>query len=492
LNGQVRGDAAGHLKVDAAQGHAGQQPDHGATRMSGKLSDLLEEIVRELNEIHTPDCFKAKVGDYLPNFVTARSGQERHFTKTAQGGVNMLAARLFSDRPAYREVIRVAEFSQLLKACVADLHAEEAFASNPADDRAWLGLVEAEARKRLDGIRLPFEHGFPARTLRLEENHPYQVGPVDIRSVKAWLDSVTLTERGLRYYGIDPTSDWKAELSALLEDGSSGVGSAAPTYLRSFVDALHGVDAVVSVAVLGLEQTYSEEVARLVARTALDGVSLLSGTSSRAFSQQALADERLQPLWLRSMIVFKGEHWLGGGPSSRALPSANAVLLRERVLGTERRFAALGDVVACLLDSRCHRHPQLATRWATALEWYAEGCRETSSSVAVTKLATALDVLTCGKMDYGITLMLTNLLGCAGSDTVFAGVPESLATIVRRIYGEGRSRLLHGTQVDRRLAFEAERSQAQALGALALVRLLERLATYHGKDDKDAFLSMLP
>jgi hypothetical protein len=75
---------------------------------------------------------------------------------------------------------------------------------------------------------------------------------------------------------------------------------------------------------------------------------------------------------------------------------------------------------------------------------------------------------------------------------VFDGVPESLATIVRRIYGEGRSRLLHGTQVDRRLAFEAERSQAQALGALALVRLLERLATYHGKDDKDAFLSMLP
>ena len=131
-------------------------------------------------------------------------------------------------------------------------------------------------------------------------------------------------------------------------------------------------------------------------------------------------------------------------------------------------------------------------RWAAALEWYAEGCRETSTSVAVTKLAAALDVLTCGQTANGITRMLAHLLGRAVSDPVFEGVPDSLAQVVQSIYGNGRSQLLHGNQVDRRIAFDAERGQAQALGAHALASLLGRLATYQGPDTESAFLDMPP
>jgi len=129
-------------------------------------------------------------------------------------------------------------------------------------------------------------------------------------------------------------------------------------------------------------------------------------------------------------------------------------------------------------------------RWATALEWYAEGCRETSTSIALTKLAAALDILARGGGDYGITQMLANLLGCADTDSVFKGVPDTLKQIVEAIYNGGRSQLLHGTKVDRRVAFDDELNQALALGHLALSSRLGRLATYSGPDDDKAFITM--
>ena len=229
----------------------------------------------------------------------------------------------------------------------------------------------------------------------------------------------------------------------------------------------------------------------MLARTALDGVNLLAGRGRHAFSQQALGDERLQPLRLHTMVVFDSELWVGGTWSGRSSPVAKSGL-RVRVFETGNLFASLCDVVACLRDRHSHPHPQLAMRWAAALDWFAEGCRETSTSVAVTKLAAALDVLTCGEAANGITKMLGHLLDRAASEPVFEGVSDSLAQIVRGIYGDGRSQLLHGNQVDRRIAYDAERVQAQALASLALQSLLERLKTYQGPDTESAFLNMPP
>ena len=190
----------------------------------------------------------------------------------------------------------------------ADLHADGLFAGAPAEGRAQLKLLEREIGERLQGMKLPFMHEFPATTLGLESRGPYQVGPVNIQSVSTWLETVTLREREYKRHGIDPQSNWKSELLTILQGSKRDARPDAPAHLRTFVEALHGCNAVVSVAVSGLEQTYSREVARMVARTALDGVNLLAGRGRRAFGQQALCDERLEPLRLPSVIVFEREH----------------------------------------------------------------------------------------------------------------------------------------------------------------------------------------
>lgn len=454
-----------------------------------KLSTVLQTILLELSKANGPVEGQLSLDDYLPNFVVTRSGVERHFTRAAQSALNELAERLFADGKGYQELIRLPQFSQMVRACVADLHADGKFAGLGSTERADLKLLKAEIEVRLGNVSMPFGHAFPATTLGLEQAGAYQVGPVEIRSVGAWLEAVNLSQKTCKMHGIEPSSDWKSELLKLLAGTRKDERPNAPKHLKAFVEAMHGCDAVVSVGIFGLEQPYSREVGRMVARTALDGVSLLARRGRNAFSQQTLSDERLPPLRVHSLLVFEGEDWVGGSWSERAIPVARAGS-RERVFGNGKLYAALCDVVSCLLDSRCHPHPQLAMRWAAALEWFAEGCREASTSIAVTKLATSLDVLTCGSNGYGITKMLSNILDCQDSDQVFDGVSDGLSTIVQRIYGGGRSQLLHGTQVDRRIPFDTERAQAQVLGATALLNLLERLASYQGPDTESAFVSM--
>jgi len=457
-----------------------------------KLSDVLDVVVNELDATHDADGFVTLPDDYLPNFIVTRSGSERHFTKRAQDAVGALVIRLYSDRSEYQDVVRQEQFRQLVRSCVADLHAEARFATTPSEGRARLKLLEQELEDRLRGVQLPFGHAFPATTLGIEAKGTYWVGPVEVASVKDWFESITLSARNLRQYGIPESSDWRAELHVVLQSSERrGVRPNSPDYLEELVEAFHGCDAVVSIAVSGLEQHYSREVARMAARTALDGISLLSRRGGTAFSQQALSDERLPPLRSHSVVGFKGEHWIGGSWTERAIPVRQGGI-RSNVFGDERMYESLCEVVGCLVDSRSHRHPQLAMRWAAALEWYAEGCREASATLAVTKLASSLDVLTCGRTANGITQMMTNLLGITPNDPVFENDTASLRQVVQRIYGDGRSQLLHGNHVDREVAFDEERGQARALADFALLNLLKRLSTYQGPDTEFAFIDMPP
>jgi hypothetical protein len=155
-------------------------------------------------------------------------------------------------------------------------------------------------------------------------------------------------------------------------------------------------------------------------------------------------------------------------------------------------LSTLKQIVAALVEPSTHSHPKLAARWATALDWFAEGCRESSDALAVTKLASALDVLACGGKDAGIRDMLVHLTGKAASEVVVPRRGLTLATVVSRVYNDGRSKLLHGTHFDRLEKFSTERLHAENLGEVALTELLRRLPHYTGPDIDKAFRTIGP
>ncbi|MEB3736070.1 HEPN domain-containing protein [Halopseudomonas pachastrellae] len=148
-------------------------------------------------------------------------------------------------------------------------------------------------------------------------------------------------------------------------------------------------------------------------------------------------------------------------------------------------FAAILDG---LLDPSSHPHPKLANRWATALDWFGEGNRESSDAIALAKLGTCLDVLCCGGKNDGIREMVIHLTGTSSETQVVRGNrPRTLKQLVKDIYDHGRSQILHGTHYDRLESFAAERQYATYLARIVLIECAVRLQHYGGSDEDKAF-----
>ena len=66
----------------------------------------------------------------------------------------------------------------------------------------------------------------------------------------------------------------------------------------------------------------------------------------------------------------------------------------------------------------------------------------------------------------------------------------TLQTVVKNIYDNGRSQILHGNRHDRMEAFERERNAATYLARHVLIEAALRLKAYKGADEAKSFLTM--
>lgn len=453
------------------------------------LASLFTALVDRLDATHTADRFIGDGTKYFPNFVRSRSGVERHFTNDAQLALQEFSEGLYEARSQYKAVARLDEFAKAVRACVADLHAEGALSVANLDDKGKLRVFEGELSGRVLGLPNQYTHVFPAHTLRLEQLDKLEFGPVTISTVSDWLSQVDYPLEAKERLGLP--LDWRDAVLSKLNGGPNDTEQ-LPWAARDILNVLRGCNAVVSVNVGGRELAFSREIARLAARTALDGISLLARGGRKLFLQQALRDERLPPVDVYSVVVTGGQLWAPGYRLTERFNHIDPQRIAKVLADQPAEIAALKQIVAALVEPSSHSHPNLASRWATALDWFAEGCRETSDALAVTKLASALDVLACGGKDAGIRELLCHLTGTAASDVVVPRRGLTLTAVVSRVYNDGRSKLLHGTHFDRLEKFSGERLQAEGLGVAALTELLERLPHYTGPDTDKAFRTIGP
>jgi hypothetical protein len=89
--------------------------------------------------------------------------------------------------------------------------------------------------------------------------------------------------------------------------------------------------------------------------------------------------------------------------------------------------------------------------------------------------------------------MVAHLTGRKGEEQVMkSGEPMTLAQVVRAIYDQGRSQILHGTHHDRLKSFARERAQAEQIATSVLLQAALRLNVYKGADDDDKAFSTMP
>lgn len=424
----------------------------------------------------------------MPDFVTAENGVERYFTRKAREALWQFSSTLHQNRPRNLPKIELDGYEKIVRQAVADMHAADEFSGFYESGKGGpLDKLKSLIEERLANVANEHTHYFPAWTLGMECAAPFSLGPVKFLSRTDWINSVDFPQQGKDHYLNQPEANhrWKEILKDALQkpnDGTPIEGLANAVYR-----AVAGCPALVKVTVRGYELKFSRKLARLVGKTALDAVSLGFG-APECFLQQALQEERLPPVGSNSVVETNGFLWLPGSSLGQRIPSQPPQRVKQALTDMAPILPAFAAILEGLVDPSNHPHPNLANRWATALDWFGEGNREASDAIALAKLGTCLDVLCCGGKNDGIRAMVVHLSGTSEETQVIRGSrPRTLKQLVKDIYDHGRSQILHGTHYDRLESFSAERQQAAYLARIALIESALRLLNYHGLDEDKAF-----
>lgn len=456
----------------------------------------LAKLIEELDRLHLPkppgaETKPEKIGPF--DFVTAQNGYQRHFNHAAKRALLALAQAWQEEAPRLAIRVETNELVALLRQTVADLHAEGKLVEDATQN---LRAVDDRVQQILKQTTTEFTHSFPARTAEMECVEPFVIGPVTIMTRKEWLDTVDFSSAAKQNTidGEEANRDWK---EALLRELSPRKSSASvplepepmPSLAASMYGPLRSGRSMVRVTLTGYERSLSSKAARHICKTALDGLSLILGGKSH-FHIQTLADERMVPISHHTIIEKNGFLLLPGTGLTAQVPIWTGHRVKAELEEELSRTArdALANILDGLVKPDSHRHPLLAMRWATALDWLAEGTREVSDAIALTKIGTSLDVLTMGGKFGKILDMLTHLTGWSEEREFQIGpYPRTLRWLVKQLYDHGRSKILHGNVFDRLQPFAEMRSIGAELARIALMHCALRLQRYEGEDGDIVF-----
>ncbi|EKB1979576.1 hypothetical protein ONF77_001455 [Vibrio parahaemolyticus] len=457
------------------------------------IREHLTALVVELKFIHSKE-FSWGSEHGLPCFVTDDThGYQISFTPAANEHLRNLATVIFENRKKGLPRIELESYMKVTQQVVANMFVEDAFDKEyMAGDKTAIQELKCKIERVISDNVTSFTHYFPAWTLGVESEAPFELGPITLITRENWIDLVDFPRSGKdNYLGErEANHNWKTLVKEALnnpehQEKIPGLGS-------DIYHAVKDCPSLVKVTITGFERDYSRKLARIVAKSALDSLSLLLGGRS-SFLQQALYEERLGPINIYRLIETNGNLWLPGSRLSERFNGISRAKLEEAMSTIESFIPSIASILEGLLLPEQHSYPKLAVRWATALDWFGEACRESSDAVAIAKLGTSLDVLSNGGKYGGISDMVSILLGVDGQEVVVKGdKPKTLDQLIKQIYDDGRSKVLHGTYYDRLESLEAERKIAYEVTRNTLISAAMCLYDYKGNDNDKAFRNMQP
>jgi hypothetical protein len=437
------------------------------------LATHLADAVAEMDRLHPNGKFDSSAyqnwGKEIPPFMASTLGGDRFLNVRALSILCSMAKTLYENDVSLAKAIRFAEYFDVVKNAFVDCHARSIF--NSCDSSMQLAHLKSGIEERLKAFSQSLTHFFPAWTLGIEARRPFSVGPVRFVDRQEWLTSINFSNGEI---GAAPTV----------------VGAPGRPYPDFFGDdvnkATKECTSILSVQIDGGEPSFARSRARFVCRSALDSLSLL-WANPELHRQIVLADEPISPQMTYTLTGARGKLWIPGTRLNMRGYAGDQKHLADAIAENTTHIESCGKAISALLFPDDHAAPNLATRWVTALNWYGDGCREPDDAVALAKLGTALDVLACGGRKRRIVEMMQNLTGWNASDVIVKSPQITLSNLVGRIYEDGRSKILHGTHVDRTISFSDERRYATTLAGMALRGCVVRLARYAGPDVETAF-----
>lgn len=439
-----------------------------------KIKDLLAKIIFELGNFD----------NFGFNFMTSRNGRQCSFTPKAISLFYHLSEAIYNNDSDYK-TIELEKFINIVKQCTIDFYTEDKFIGFESNSTSIIQELKQYIKTTSMNQITTYTHYVPVHTLGFEKVKTLELGDISIISIDNWIDTINLTGRECFN-----NFNWRQYLKDRLNKSNTETPEEPCSWIiESIFNAIEKAPAMVKVTISNLEKDYSCKLANLIAKTTLDSISLLFNKD--VFYQQILLSERIVPIMTHGIIETDGNLWLPSSSLSPRVPiispkKANEVLKKD---DNKKYVQAISKILLALQQPEKVQYPKLSSRWATALDWYAEGVREQSDAIALTKIATSLDVLSNGGKYAGILDMLKGIYNISEDDIILKDIRKeiSLKEFVKEIYNSGRSQILHGTHYERLKSFKRQREQASIITRTALFGCLSLLDKYTGEDLEGGF-----
>jgi hypothetical protein len=447
------------------------------------IQEIIRKLVEETDRVLSLQ--KPWTEGELPNFTTIKDKGTVYFSDASWRLLKQLSVQLFENRNGAEISLDTGSYFKCVRQafcrCYLDGHMRDADELSKSNVKALRANIDDE----ISGLTTELTHHLPVNLVFKAGFESFKIGPIVFLTIPDWIDSVEFHPRVANYYSKYPEENkrWKE----LVLDAYSGDidGNSLNGVAREIFPAVSGCSAVARLEIKGCESRFSLNVARLAVKSALDGISLYLGDPSH-FSQQTLNTERsLAP---REITLFEtnGNLWMPGSSLNK-----RPKIIEPSLVSELENAEVIHKIIRSLIDPSSDKTPELSRRWATALDWLGEGCRESSDHVAVAKLATSLDVLSSGGKFAGILDMVSHILELDPQDIVTSHASGwTLHRLVKEIYDSGRSQILHGSRYDRLEPMNELRGLAVSVAMRVIFIAGNRLVNYRGPDNYDAFRSM--
>lgn len=441
------------------------------------LKDIIGSIIAELKAIQAAEDFPGPNHGF-PGLIDAGDRGSLLVNENIERSITELSKLLLKNDTAATRQFSNAEWRALVRKSLGP-----PLPSIDLDDPLAVDTVRKEVRKALDQARSKNgdrEHAVGCTLFESTDDiQPIRIGPVVIEARHQWLDRMVAEQKIGKVMAKRIRRKWAG--------GKLAKRKKAVDQIRE-KDVLTIVGAcpfVCSVKTTGLPPESGKQKAITASRMALAVVALAWDKPSSALDGfRLLIDQNLRQL--RVLTFEPGKVTLAGSKLSH-LPSGYTFKSGEWQVQAGRLaplFAAAGEVLDFVTHAtgRVSR-PALNNVLMQAVLWFHEACREAIDAMAVVKFVAVLDGLACGNGEPEIRALLTARVGWGDDDNIYKSGELKMKHAVARLYGEGRSRTVHGTSERLSQDWSDMRGLAETLSRLALLRCLHWFKENSSEDD---------
>ncbi|NCP19914.1 MAG: hypothetical protein GW855_12230 [Erythrobacter sp.] len=226
---------------------------------------------------------------------------------------------------------------------------------------------------------------------------------------------------------------------------------------------------ICTVSTRELSSANTKEKGILAARMAMAAIALIWPRPSQTLEwMNLLYDRRLDN---RYTVQFSSGTHVGFSHERGQLPCGKFVDQEE--IEILRNYGPLLEQIGEALTSYAQpsdetKRPNLMNALFLSLWWFHEACREPLDQIAVTKFAASMDALVKGQDAHAILRFIEARTGIGPKDTL---ITTGLTTekVMDKIYGKGRSQLIHGSSKDFSHDWSEPRAIAEVVGRMCLV-----------------------